>query len=70
MKFIFLVPVMLGLAVAGPMSPFDHHGNVLERQLPDPGEACTSEREKVRMRLTAWQRGVLFVFVFTIGAIG
>ena len=70
MKFIFLIPVIIGLAVAGPMSPFDHHGNVLERQLPDPGKACTSEQEKVRMPLTAWQRGVVFVFVFTIEAIG
>jgi hypothetical protein len=70
MKFIFLIPVVLGLAVAGPMSPSDHDGNVLERQLPDPGKACTSEQKKVRMRSTAWQRGVFFVFVFTIGAIG
>jgi hypothetical protein len=53
MKFIFLIPFILGLAVAGPMSPFDHDGNVLERQLPDPGKACNSEQEKVRMRLTA-----------------
>jgi hypothetical protein len=70
MKFIFLIPVILGLAVAGPMSPLDHDGNVLERQLPDPGKACTSKQEKVRMRLTAWQRGVLFVFIITIVAIG
>ncbi|KAH6864697.1 hypothetical protein B0T12DRAFT_32998 [Alternaria alternata] len=47
MKFIFLIPVVLGLAVAGPMSPSDHDGNVLERQLPDPGKACTSEQKKI-----------------------
>ncbi|RYO68279.1 hypothetical protein AA0116_g9 [Alternaria tenuissima] len=47
MKFIFLILIILGLAVAGPMSLLDHDGNVLVRQLPDPGKACTSEQEKI-----------------------
>lgn len=51
MRFIFLIPVILGLAVAGPMSPFDHDGNILERQLIAPREASISEQEEVRMRL-------------------
>lgn len=68
--FIVLIPKILGLAVAEPMSPFDHDGDVLERRPPDLGNACISEQGKVRMRLTLWRRGVFIVFVSSIGAIG
>jgi hypothetical protein len=70
MKLVLLILMFLGLAAAGLMSPSDQNGIVLERQLPDPGKACTSEQERVCIRLLSSQRGALVTFMLSIKAVG